>query len=913
MQEPESPEPAGGPADQSRNLSRRDVLRTAAVVAASAPLAGVLAGGGAAHAAGRAAATAEPVALHWLEGVPPTNPGTSFGVPWPKGAYQPSTSFTATTGDGEPVPLDSWPLAYWPDGSLKWTGHAVGAEAGLADQLVLTEGTPAAGQARITTRDLGNHLEVTNGELRVRVWRSGPHVLHSIHRDGRDLATAGRLVLLTEDTPDPEAVSVRRTEYQSWVDGAEFEQTGEVRTVVKVTGSYRQGGRRSWLPFTVRFYFYAGAESVRIVHSFTFDGDKNRDFIAGIGLRWAVPMSDELYNRHIRFVGEDDGVWGEAVRVISGLRRTPGNAALAAQFNGVATPPIQQWGGGQNWPVQIEDVPIWNDFKLVQVSADSFHIAKRTGAHSSWLRHAGHGRRAYGLGWLGGATGGGIAFGLRDFWERHPTQLEIRDAGTDEATVTIWFWSPDAPAMDLRHYDDHRHGLNIMYEEPGRGLDDVVATPVGMGRSHEVMLWALPATPSRERLLELTRVLRDPPLLVADPEYYHSLQPFGVWSLPDRSTPARASLEDDIDRRIEFYQGQIEQRSWYGFWFHGDIMHSYDTTRHTWRYDSGGHAWHQGELAPDQALWYQFLRTGRSDVFRMAEAMTLNIAETAVHQLGFFAGLGSRHNVIKWGDGAKETRISASQLKRFYYYLTADERVGDYMRAMLKADQTVLDVPPFREIIPGPENAPIYMRIGPDWIGLASNWLVEWERTGDTFYRDRILRGLRDIGAMPSGMFTGLEGAVGFDPGTGALNDEGRAMSGSYHLSLFFGGDQVFYELLDLLDVPEFEQAFLDHCIAWTGTPAERIERYGRNFNPGSFASDYTRLMAFAGHRLGEDSYQQRAWDNYPLERNLGPVNRVTGPTVLTPVDWANTDSNNLGQRPMAIIQLLQLAPDQAP
>jgi hypothetical protein len=30
-------------------------------------------------------------------------------------------------------------------------------------------------------------------------------------------------------------------------------------------------------------------------------------------------------------------------------------------------------------------------------------------------------------------------------------------------------------------------------------------------------------------------------------------------------------------------------------------------------------------------------------------------------------------------------------------------------------------------------------------------------------------------------------------------------------------------------------------------------------------------------------------------------------------VDWANTDSNNLGQRPMAIIQLLQLAPDQAP
>jgi hypothetical protein len=899
-------------------VTRRAFIKTslAAGAAASVPtLAGHLPAAGGPVAAAELT-DAEPVRLHWLEGVPVTSSGTTFGIPWPRGALAADSQFAVATTGGQGVPVQSWPLAYWPDGTLKWTGHAVGASAGLSEELQLAPGTPDTPGDAVVVDETSGRVRVSTGVITVDVNKNGKSIIQRISRAGMDLALEGKLICIVQDGPTPEdgLGTVTRREFGGSVEEVTVEQSGPVRAVIKVTGRYHGHENRHWLPFTVRLYFYAGAESVRIVHGFIFDGDKDRDFIAGLGIRWQMPMSDPLHDRHIRFVGEEDGIWGEAVRVISGLRRTPGAAALNAQFNGEATPPLSQWGGGQNWTVQIEDVPIWNDFKLVQNSAGSFHVAKRTGSHSSWLLHAGHGRRALGLGWLGGPTGGGVAFGLRDFWERHPTQLDIRGAGTDEATVTIWFWSPDVPAMDLRHYDDHRHGLNIMYEEPGRGLDDLVATPEGIARSHEVMLWALPATPSRSRLLELAAVLRDPPLLIADPEYYHSLQPFGVWSLPDRSTPTRTALEDDIDRRIEFYQGQIEQRRWYGFWFHGDVMHSYDTTRHTWRYDSGGHAWHQGELAPDQALWYQFLRTGRADVFRMAEAMTLNIAETAVHHLGFFAGLGSRHNVIKWGDGAKETRISASQLKRFYYYLTADERTGDYMRAMLQADQTVLDVPPFREIIPPPVNAPIYMRIGPDWIGLASNWLTEWERTGNTYYRDRIVRGLQDIGAMPFGMFSGLEGAVGFDPATGALNFEGRELSGSYHLSLFFGGDQVFYELLNLVDVPEFEQAFLDHCIAWTGTAQERIERYGRNFNPGSFAESYARLMAYAGERLGDDSYKERAWTRFnPNFGNLGSIQEVAGPTVLTPVRWANTSTNDLGQRPFSIIQLLQLAPDQAP
>ena len=153
------------------------------------------------------------------------------------------------------------------------------------------------------------------------------------------------------------------------------------------------------------------------------------------------------------------------------------------------------------------------------------------------------------------------------------------------------------------------------------------------------------------------------------PDYYHTLKVFGLWSLPDRSTPAKTNIEDQLDKAFAFYHNEIDQRRWYGFWDYGDVMHTYDTTRHEWRYDIGGFAWDDTELAPNLWLWYSFLRTGRADIFRMAENLTRQSQEVDVYHIGPWKGLGSRHNVRHWGDGAKEVRISQALFKRPYYYL----------------------------------------------------------------------------------------------------------------------------------------------------------------------------------------------------------------------------------------------------
>jgi hypothetical protein len=461
------------------------------------------------------------------------------------------------------------------------------------------------------------------------------------------------------------------------------------------------------------------------------------------------------------------------------------------------------------------------------------------------------------------------------------------------------------------------HGLDLSYEDVQAGF----STPEGIARSTEMRLWALPATPPRERIAALAPVLQAPPQLLAAPEWYHGADVFGRWSLPDRSTPARAALEDSIGQDVAFYQSQVDERQWYGFWHYGDVMHTYDADRHEWRYDNGGYAWDNAELGTDALLWYAFLRTGAPSTFRLAYAMTRHVSEVDTHHSGRFAGLGSRHNVSHWGDGAKEARISESFTKRFAYYLTADELLGDLIRASLRADTTLLTVEPLREVLPPQTVAPTRLRIGPDWYALVSNWMTEWERTGDARWRDRIVTGMRDIATFPAGLFTGeAGGAVGFDPATAHLVNLNKGdFQGGYNLAMAFCGDQILWEALDLVDVPEFRAVLLDFARYVQAPSAEKVARYGFDFNPQVFKTIYSRVTAWAGEQLGDAAIRQRGWQQFSSDPAGAPWPApvsVSGVAVASPVHEipkGDFGTNDAAQRGLATISLLAVAPQEAP
>ena len=120
-------------------------------------------------------------------------------------------------------------------------------------------------------------------------------------------------------------------------------------------------------------------------------------------------------------------------------------------------------------------------------------------------------------------------------------------------------------------------------------------------------------------------------------------------------------------------------------------------------------------------LWYNFLRTGRMDIWRMAEAMTRHTGEVDVYHIGPNAGLGSRHNVSHWGCRAKEARISQAAWNRFYYYLTTDERCGDLMTEVKDADHKLYDLDLCAWPNPGVN---ILVLLPPVCVSVLTGWLM---------------------------------------------------------------------------------------------------------------------------------------------------------------------------------------------
>ncbi len=442
------------------------------------------------------------------------------------------------------------------------------------------------------------------------------------------------------------------------------EQRGPVRANVKIEGVHKaDSGAREWLPFVVRLYFYAGIEPIRVIHTIVFDGDEKKDFIRGLGLAFAVPLREQIHNRHVRFSGAEDGLWAEPVQPATGRRplMLPGTRtnAFADQLAGKRLPNREAFDdAGQKL---LHDWAVWNDYRLIQASADGFSIQKRTNEESCWL-DAAAGHRASGLVFAGDVSGG-LAVALRNFWQSHPAALEVRGAASQQAEVRAWLWSPDAPRMDLRHYDlvngvERAHDLDSSYEDVQTGF----STPHGVARTSELMLYPSAGVPMREETAHQARLAQEPPLLAAAPTHIHSTGVFGIWSLPDRSTPAKRTLEDKLDGAFALYRKEVEQRRWYGFWNYGDVMHQHDGPRHMWRYDIGGYAWDNSELGTDMWLWYSYLRTGRADIFRMAEAMTRHTGEVDVYHLWGDSRDSGRGTMCATGAAAPRKRASARRL-----------------------------------------------------------------------------------------------------------------------------------------------------------------------------------------------------------------------------------------------------------
>ncbi|MFM2292343.1 MAG: hypothetical protein RIS29_2156 [Bacteroidota bacterium] len=862
---------------------------------------------------------AQSVKLHWIDSRSATQAGVSFGVPFPKGKVTKSQAFSLVDAKNQSLALQTWPMAYWPDGSIKWLGCA--AVANASDSFFLMPIKKAALPKPMAVTQSDASIEINTGAADFCIARNGNSILKFIRIDNKTVAENGRLVASLEKRTGEDEIQYRH--FQSEITNAEVEQTGAVRTVVKITGVHKQlNAEKRLFPFTVRLYFYAGQKSMRMVHSFIYDGDQQSDFIKSLGVQFDVPMRESLHNRHIRFAGDKNGLWSESVKPLIGRYpftfRNEKNLA-EKQFAGERLPEITS--EDERAFDFYNDFPAWNDYKLTQLSANGFSIYKRTNNKSSWL-HADDGDRAKGLALVGDVSGG-LAVSLKDFWQSYPATLEVNDARTPKAKLTVWLWAKEADAMDLRHYDTIPHGLEATYEDVQPGL----STPNGIARTSELTLIPFSTLPTKQETAELAQMGVTPPQLACMPEYLHQVRAFGTWSLPDVSTASKRWIESQLDSAFLYYKRSIDERHWYGFWNYGDVMHTYDPVRHVWKYDIGGFAWDNTELAPNNWLWYAFLRSGRADIYRMAEALTRHTGEVDCYHSGELKGLGSRHNVSHWGCGSKEARIGQAEWKRFYYYLTTDERCGDLMREALDAEKSIVKYDPLRVAQPKdkfPYGGPARLRWGPDWLALAGNWMTEWERTGNKAYRDKIITGLDCLSKLPDNLFTGPNG-LSYDPATGRIWYDGKPeVTNKNHLATIMGGFELLTEMFDMIDCKPFRKAFTEYgkYYSMSGNDPDRkagTERWGDiNFlNP--------RLTAFAAHELKDDQLASRAWNEFlggwsrksrepKGERNIYGSRLFEGVNSLNPVhENPMIGTNGTAQWGLNAICMLELVGDKLP
>lgn len=144
----------------------------------------------------------------------------TFGVPFDEGEVTEGTVMALTDASGKSVPTDTWPLAYWPDGSVKWLGAAAtpirlprGGELFLAAQ----KGRKKTSRvAALQIAETASGLRVTTDSLSAFISKQGAYLMDSLLLQNRKVAERLRLVCTTQSEPYTETTrQVSFSDYQS--------------------------------------------------------------------------------------------------------------------------------------------------------------------------------------------------------------------------------------------------------------------------------------------------------------------------------------------------------------------------------------------------------------------------------------------------------------------------------------------------------------------------------------------------------------------------------------------------------------------------------------------------------------------------------------------------------------------------
>lgn len=780
---------------------------------------------------------------------------TTFGCIWKKGQCTTNTRYILNSVDKKNLPLESSITAYYPDGSVKWSKHTV--DASLLNEeieVVPTDELCSDNNNQFNkVFETQECIEVIAKHLKVNITKYSKNIFDEVYIDNVLKIKNGKSVLILEEPREIDGLKGKvDKEYSSKILDCFVESNGELQTIIKFNGIHFNKYEDK-IPFIIRMKIGYTSTKIDFTYTFIYDGDEEKDYLKGLGVTFEKPMKSQVYNRHIK-METDFGCFHETVVPLTSWRPKISLDKYESQMQGN----IISFEGKEANDIEfvLDNTPYWSEYDLCQTHSNSFSIKKKLNGDNLCYINCLTGNRTNGTIAFGDENGS-VILATRDFWQKYPSGYTVRNIEKDTAIATVWIWSPSADVMDFRHYANRGYN-QVCYE----GYDFKGATPYGIASTSEFAIsFEENIIPKDNILINFSNEVNNPPVYIGQTEYYHDLKAFGYWSTVKKENELEIWLEKQLDSAVDFYIKEIEQRDWYGLFNYGDFMHTYDSVRNNWKYDIGGYAWDNTELVPTLWLWLMFMRTGREDIFTLAEKLSRHTSEVDVYHIGKYTGLGSRHNVIHWGCPCKEARIAMAYHHRYLYYLTGDFRLTDIFEELKDNEITFLNKDPLEAFYEKDKmKYPSHARTGPDWSALTSNWLTQWERFNDNMYKKKILIGIDDIKQAPLKLISGPD--FEFDPFTNHLHYIGEKATGGTHLQICMGAPQTWLELSLLLEDEQWTDMLAQYGRFYFLDKQTQLDESNGIIGEREFSLPYmaSAMGAFGAYYLKDDALAQKTW-----------------------------------------------------
>ncbi len=665
---------------------------------------------------------ARDVALWTAPGADAEAPLVSGGIPFPKGALGDPADVRLRDDSGA-VPLQTKPLAYWPDRSIKWlfltfpadggkvTGDAAG-QATVPFDLTRRDGSkkrysvdyggdadPGAPAAALRATQEGDTVEIDTGPLQLEIG-TGEEWLRSAVLNGKQmLASGARSYVDFLRAEEPYACAT--THAQGRPDDGLFvaeridlEEAGPLRATVRVEG---MTGSEEPMRVVLRLEAYAGRSVVRVFQSVEFlQEDPRIAFVRRMGID--LPVAG-LREPRVTVGGQDRPV------VIG-----PGRRAGIRQHSHLG---YTAWSQAEG--------------ERFQRVVESKHRCR------GWLELA--------------SAEGGVAVALRDMWQQFPNELV---ADLDTSRLTIAFWPESGPVMDVRRYSNYPHQSQGESCSPQSSWVAETWYPndcfVGVSKTHEALLYFHGPETTPQTVDSVVADFQRPPLVYAGPKWYRDAEVLFPHTVPDPERLPRCDA--NLEHFARFWMHHQKLWGWYGVWDYGDVQHYFkggygrivapDDLRkllaggeaaqsvnirgnaiqdyrpnHDWAFDNGRWGWTNTEGLPNLFLQTQYLRTGDRDLYFFIEAMARHVRDVDMRHDGKWLGLGTRHGVQHWSDGNHEERQTTHSEFRYHHYLSGDMRSRDFARLLYDRVYSQRDV-----------------RVHAAHSGRLQGLLGQWEMTG---------------------------------------------------------------------------------------------------------------------------------------------------------------------------------------